>query len=57
MSDKIDPKEEGNGLCETLALKSSYMFFKQVVFFELLPQDFPLEFVTGDYAVPPRIRN
>lgn len=57
MSDKIGPKEERNGLCETLALKSSYLFFKQVVFFELLPQDFPLEFVTGDYAVPPRTRN
>lgn len=53
MSDKIDPREEGNGLCETLTLKSSYVFFKQVVFFELLPQDFPLEFATGGYIVPP----
>lgn len=55
MSDKIDPREEGNGLCEAQALKSSYLFFKQVLFFEPLPQGFPLEFAAGDYIVRPEL--
>lgn len=43
MSDKTDPREEGNRLCETEALKSRYLVFKQVVCFELLLYDFLLE--------------